>query len=171
MHFSTLMDRIYKHIHIYIYIYIAYCKASFQDGIAVGKGFLCAPFWGFQMCVVSCVTQGAHNEGLWFSCVNHKPSMCAPWVTRHTTHIWTPQNGAHRKPFPAVTPSWKLAPQPCSKHEKWTVGSTWETWPVAAADGVCCARVRWEINFLLTFKTAPFSCVYSVYLFLWVCHL
>jgi hypothetical protein len=25
--------------------------------------------------------------------------------------IWTPQNGTHRKPFPAGTPSWKLAPQ------------------------------------------------------------
>jgi hypothetical protein len=25
-----------------------------------------------------------------------------------------------------------------------------------------CARVRWEINFLLTFETAPFFCVYPV---------
>ena len=24
--------------------------ASFQDGVAAGKGFLCAPFWGVQMC-------------------------------------------------------------------------------------------------------------------------
>jgi hypothetical protein len=28
--------------------------------------------------------------------------------------------GAHRKPFPAATPSWKLAPRPRSKHEKRT---------------------------------------------------
>ena len=28
---------------------------------------------------------------------------------------------------------------------------------------VRCARVRWEINFLLTFETAPFFCVYPVY--------
>jgi len=61
-----------------------------------------------------------------------------------------------------MTPSWKLAPRPRSKHEKRTAGSAWETWTVAAADGVCCARVRWEINFLLTFETAPFFCVYPV---------
>jgi len=30
----------------------------------------------------------------------------------HTTHIRTPQNAAHRKPFPAATPPWKLAPRP-----------------------------------------------------------
>ena len=52
---------------------------------------------------------------------------------------------------------------PRIKHEKRTAGSTWETWTVAAANGVCCARVRWEINFLLTFETAPFFCVYPVY--------
>ena len=34
---------------------------------------------------------------------------------------------------------------------------------VAAADGVRCARVRWEINFLLTSETAPFFCVYPVF--------
>ena len=28
-----------------------------------------------------------------------------------------------------------------------TLINAWETWTVAAADGVCCARVRWEINF------------------------
>jgi hypothetical protein len=26
----------------------AYCGASFQDGVAAGKGSLCAPFWGVQ---------------------------------------------------------------------------------------------------------------------------
>ena len=52
---------------------------------------------------------------------------------------------------------------PRSKHEKRTAGSAWETWTVAAADGVRCARVRWEINFLLTFETAPFFCVYPVF--------
>ena len=71
-------------------------------------------------------------------------------------------NGAHRKPFPAATPSWKLTPRLRSKHEKRTAGSAWETWTVAAADGVRFARVRWEINFLLTFETAPFFCVYPV---------
>ena len=44
-----------------------------------------------------------------------------------------------------------------------TAGSAWETWTVAAAEGVRYARVRWEINFLLTFETAPFFCVYPVF--------
>ena len=44
-----------------------------------------------------------------------------------------------------------------------TVGSAWETWTVAAADGVRFARVRWEINFLLTFETAPFICKHTVF--------
>ena len=43
-----------------------------------------------------------------------------------------------------------------------TAGSAWETWTVSAADGVRFARVRWEINFLLTFETAPFICKHSV---------
>ena len=75
----------------------AYCGASFQDDVAAGKGVLCAPFWGVQICDYS-----ARN------------SRCT-----------------------VIT--------------------------VAAADGVRCARVRWEINFLLTFETAPFFCVYPVY--------
>ena len=44
-----------------------------------------------------------------------------------------------------------------------SVISAWETWTVDAADGVRCARVRWAINFLLTFETAPFFCVHPVY--------
>ena len=111
--------------------------ASFQDGVAAGKGFLCAPW-----------------------CVFSKP--CKKLTLHCKSHIWTPQNGAHRKPFPAVKPSWKLASQPRSTHEKRTAGSAWETWTVAAADGVRCARVRWEIHFLLTFESATFFCVYPV---------
>ena len=41
--------------------------------------------------------------------------------------------------------------------------NAWETQTVAAADGVRCARVRWETNLLLTFETAQFFCVYPVY--------
>ena len=52
-------------------------------------------------------------------------------------------------------------PRPRSKHEKRTAGAC-ETWTVAAADGVRCARVRWEINFLLTFEPAPFICKRTV---------
>ena len=35
----------------------AYCGASFQDGVAAGKGFLCAPFWGVQICDYSAAAQ------------------------------------------------------------------------------------------------------------------
>ena len=35
-----------------------------------------------------------------------------------------------------------------------TLINAWETWPDAAADGVRCASLRWEIRFLLTFETA-----------------
>ena len=56
----------------------------------------------------------------------------------------------------------RLGNWPRSKHEKRTAGSAWETRTVAAADGVRCARVRWEINFLLTFETAPFFWVFPV---------
>jgi hypothetical protein len=48
-------------------------------------------------------------------------------------------------------PFWKLSPWPRIKHEKRTAGSAWETLTVAAADGVRFTRVRWEIDFLLTF--------------------
>ena len=48
--------------------------------------------------------------------------------------------------------------------------NAWETWTVAAADGVRCARVRWEINFLLTIETAPFFWVYPVYLSITICN-
>jgi hypothetical protein len=37
--------------------------------------------------------------------------------------VITLQNGAHRKPAPAATPSLKLVPQSRSKHEKRTAGS------------------------------------------------
>ena len=64
----------------------AYCGASFQDGVAAGKRFLCTPLWGVQ-------------HGL-----------------EKTHHAW------------------------CA----------WETWTVAAADGVHCARVGWD-KFLVNF--------------------
>ena len=53
---------------------------------------------------------------------------------------------------------------PRRKHEKRTAGSAWETRIVAAVDGVRCACVSLEINFLLTFEIAPFFCVYPVFL-------
>ena len=38
----------------------------------------------------------------------------------------------------------------------------WKTWTVAAADGVRCACVRWEINLLLTFENLRHSFVYNL---------
>ena len=55
-----------------------------------------------------------------------------------------------------------LGKWPRIKHEKRTAVSAWETWTVSAADGVRCAREKWEINSLLPFETAPFFCVYPV---------
>ena len=75
------------------------------------------------------------------------------------TDLDTSKRSTHK-----ATPSCKLAPRPRSKHEKRTAVSAWETWTFAAAGGARCARVRWEINFLLTFETASFFCVYPVYI-------
>ena len=109
----------------------AYCGSSFQDGIAAGKGVLCAPFLGVQICDYSarnsrCTVITEHTESL--------------FLLRHHIGNW-----------------------PRSKHEKRTADSAWETWTVAAADGVRCARVRWEINFLLTSETTPFFWAYPVF--------
>ena len=54
-------------------------------------------------------------------CVFYKPRTALHAALQ--SQIWTPQNGAHRKPFPAAAPSCKLTPRPCSKHEKRTAGS------------------------------------------------
>jgi hypothetical protein len=35
----------------------------------------------------------------------------------------------------------------------------------SVAGGVHCVRDRWERNFLLTFKTAPFFCIYPVHIY------
>jgi len=48
--------------------------------------------------------------------------------------------------------------------------NTWETGTVAAADRVRFARVRWEIDFLLTFETAPFFCEHPVYIYILYIH-
>ena len=57
--------------------------------------------------------------------------------------------------------NWPRCPAICTSER--TASSAWETWTVAAADGVRCARVKWEINFLLTFETVPFFCVQPVH--------
>ena len=50
------------------------------------------------------------------------------------------------------------------EHDREALVPSCEKWTVAAADGVRCARVRWEINFLLTFETAPLICKRTVHL-------
>ena len=55
-----------------------------------------------------------------------------------------------------------LETDPAVSTSEWTPGSAWETWTVAATNGVRFARVKWEINFLLTFETAPFICKHPV---------
>ena len=40
----------------------AYCRASFQDGVAAGKGFMCAPFWDIRICDYSAV-HGLEKNG------------------------------------------------------------------------------------------------------------
>jgi hypothetical protein len=47
-----------------------------------------------------------------------KTAHALPACAALQSQIWTPQNGAHRKPFPAPTPPWKLDPRLRSKHEK-----------------------------------------------------
>ena len=125
--------------------------ASFQDGVAAGKGFLCAPFWGVQICEYS---------ARW--CVFSKP--CTK-LTLHCNHRSVHLKTEHTESLFLLRRH--LGNWPRSKHEKRTAGSAWETWTVAAADGVCCARVRWEINLLLTFKSAPLF-VYTLYTFVYV---
>ena len=152
----------------------AYCGASFQDGVAVGKGFRCAPFWGVQICDysaawISCTAYkrramyGASfinraRNSRW--CVFSKP--CCTELTLACNHRYGHLKTEHTESLYLLRRH--LGNWPRSKHEKRTAGSAWETWTVAAADAVRCARVRWEINFLLTFETAPFFCVYPVYM-------
>ena len=116
----------------------AYCGPSFQDGVAAGKGFLCAPHHAW------CVFSKPFTK-FTLHC-NHRSGHLK---TEHTENLFLLRS--------------HLGNWPRSKHEKRTAGNTWETWTVAAAGGVCCARVRWEINLLLASETAPLFCVYRVF--------
>ena len=56
----------------------AYCGAIFQDGVAAGKSFLCAPFWVVQICDFSAACSAVHGlektHHAW--CVFSKPYRC-----------------------------------------------------------------------------------------------
>ena len=138
------------------------CGASFQDGATAGKVFLCAPLWGVQICDYSAACSAVHGlektHHAW--CVFSKP--CTK-ITLHCNHRSGHLKAEHTERLFLLRRH--LGNWPRSKHEKRTAGSAWETWTVAAADGVRCGRVRWEMNFLLTFETAPFICKHPVFFY------
>ena len=126
---------------------------SFQDGAAAGKGFLCTPFWGVQICDYS-----ARNHA-W--CVFSKP--CTK-LTLHCNHRSGHLKTEYTESLFLLRRHLENRPRcPAVSTSERTAGSAWETWTVAAADGVRCARGRWEINFLLTFESTPFICKHPVY--------
>ena len=60
----------------------AYCGASFKDGVAAGKGFLCARFWGVQICDSSAAWVSFRKDAS-CRCVFSKP--CTK-LTLHCNH-------------------------------------------------------------------------------------
>ena len=54
------------------------------------------------------VSKMASEQEKAFCVLRFEVPRCVITVQRE---FWIPQNGAHRKPFPAATPSWELAPQ------------------------------------------------------------
>jgi hypothetical protein len=58
-------------------------------------------------------------------------------ITDQDTSKWSTQ-----KDFSCCYAILETGPAACSKHEKRTAGSAWETLTVPTADSVCCARVR-----------------------------
>jgi hypothetical protein len=139
----------------------AYCGASFQDGVAAGEGVLCTlPWpprspdlppcdfflWGF-------VKDSVYVPPLPMSLrelrdrITHALQTITAYMLHWVGWIWLLHGCVSCDPG---CTHWRI------------VINAWETWTVAAADGVRSARVRWEINFLLTFETTPFFCVYPV---------
>ena len=49
--------------------------ASFQDGVAAGKGSLCAPFWGVQICD--------------YSARNSRCTVITPFFCVYPVHLWS----------------------------------------------------------------------------------
>ena len=87
--------------------------------------------------------------------------MCAPWVARHTSgHLKSEHTESlfllrrHLGNWPRG-PAVSMRGELLVAHEK--LGQ------LLLLTLLSCARVRREINFLLTFETAPFFCVYPVY--------
>jgi hypothetical protein len=88
-------------------------------------------------------------------------------LTLHCHNIWTPQNGAHRKPSSAAMPFLKLIPQPHSKFGKLTADSTWETLDSSRCYKCMLCPCRMRNECLSTFEIAPFFCVYPICLFIY----
>ena len=65
--------------------------ASFQDGAAAGKFFLCAPFWGVQICDYSAVQCTVYKRlAEEFSAFQYR--LCsmglALWEAKHLSELW-----------------------------------------------------------------------------------
>ena len=111
----------------------------------------------------ACKTKGHHWKGYWHCSRRrfNRNSLLLSFV--HCNHRSGHLKTEHTESLFLLRRH--LGSWPRSKHEKRAAGSAWETWRVAASDGVRCARARWEINFLLTFETASFVCVYPVFIY------
>jgi hypothetical protein len=84
--------------------------------------------------------------------------MCAPWVTWHTSTRWSNSSQTMCSMSAGIwLPCGCVLCDPGCTVWRIVINA------VAAADSVHYACVRWEINFLLTFETALFFCVYAVY--------
>ena len=128
---------------------------SLQDGAAAGKGFLCAPFWGVHICDYSAA---------WISCtVSKRRTMHGASFLNRALHCNHRSGHLKTEHTESLFLLWRhLGNWPRSKNQKRTGGSARKTRTAAAADGVRFARVRWEINFLLTFETQTFICKRTV---------
>jgi hypothetical protein len=129
--------------------------ARFQDGVAAGEGFLCAPFWSVHICDYSAA---------WVSCnglekTNHKviillggtdtfwkvDSCVTSSVLVDLVCLMTTLKECVRRVSEVPASQWLQ----CT-HWRIVINAR-ETWTVAAAESVRCVRVRWEINLLLAF--------------------
>jgi hypothetical protein len=158
---------------------------SFQDGVSAGEGFLCAPFWGVQICDYS-AANGDNNLLPWPpQSPDLTPCDFFHWGLLKTVYVtiahahpgtsWldTACIADHYSRHATLSLGWVWLPCGCVSCDPrctyWrTVINASETWTVPAADIVCLANVGWEIHFLIHFKTAPFFVYALYYLVLWV---
>jgi hypothetical protein len=67
-------------------------------------------------------------------------------------------------PFEMCQSAWRNPIYALCRTQHWHLPEGRYSMQYTAADGVCCARVSWEIDFLLTFVTTPFfNTLYNTY--------